>query len=87
MVSAYITVTGHGRIISAPTTLYFLLTTNFFGLDKRDFIVYNSKVFKGDDEEEYAGKPIFRELPGGERQYDEPAEVASELCVPTAQAQ
>ena len=54
MVSAYITVTGHGRIISAPTTLYFLLTTNFFGLDKRDFIVYNSKVFKGDDEEEYA---------------------------------
>ena len=49
--------------------------------------MYNSKVFKGDDEEEYAGDPIFRELPWGERQYDGPAEVASELRVPTAYAQ
>jgi hypothetical protein len=49
--------------------------------------VYNNKVFKGDDEEEYAGNQIFRELPGGERQYEGSAEVASELRVPTAQAQ
>ena len=38
-------------------------------LDKRDFIVYNRKVFKGDDEEEYVRYQIFRELPQGERQY------------------
>ena len=49
--------------------------------------MYNKKVFKGDDEEEYTGSPIFRELPGGVRQYDGPAEVASELRVPTAYAQ
>ena len=46
--------------------------------------MYNRKVFKGDDEEEYAGYPIFRELPRGERQYEGLAEVASELRVPTA---
>ena len=49
--------------------------------------MYNKKVFKGDDEEEYAGYPIFRELPQGERQYEGLAEVASELRVPTAFAQ
>ena len=46
--------------------------------------MYNRRVFKGDDEEEYAGDPIFRELPQGERQYEGLAEVASELRVPTA---
>ena len=46
--------------------------------------MYNSKVFKGDDEEEYVRYPIFRELPHGERQYEGLAEVASELRVPTA---
>ena len=55
-----------------------------FRLDKRELIVYNRRVFKGDDEEEYAGYPIFRELPYGVRQYDGLAEVASELRVPTA---
>ncbi len=49
--------------------------------------MYNSKVFKCDDEEEYVGYPIFRELPQGERQYEGLAEVASELRVPTAFAQ
>jgi hypothetical protein len=49
--------------------------------------VYNNKVFKGDDEEEYVRYPIFRELPHGERQYEGLAEVASELRVPTAYAQ
>ncbi len=49
--------------------------------------MYNKKVFKGDDEEEYAGYPIFRELPQDERQYEGLAEVASELRVPTAFAQ
>ena len=46
--------------------------------------MYNYKVFKGDDEEEYVRYPIFRELPYGERQYEGLAEVASELRVPTA---
>lgn len=46
--------------------------------------MYNSNIFKGDDEEEYAGYPIFRELPYGVRQYEGLAEVASELRVPTA---
>lgn len=55
-----------------------------FLLDKSLYIVYNRRVFKGDDEEEYAGDPIFRELPQGERQYEGLAEVASELRVPTA---
>jgi hypothetical protein len=58
-----------------------------FLLDKSLYIVYNRRVFKGDDEEEYAGDPIFRELPQGERQYEGLAEVASELRVPTAFAQ
>jgi hypothetical protein len=58
-----------------------------FLLDKSLYIVYNRRVFKGDDEEEHAGDPIFRELPQGERQYEGLAEVASELRVPTAFAQ
>ena len=66
---------------------YKLKANGFFGLDKWEIIVYNSKVFKDDDEEEYTGYPIFRELPGGERQYEGPAEVASEFRVPTAKAQ
>jgi hypothetical protein len=66
---------------------YKLKANSFFGLDKWDFIVYNSKVFKDDDEEEYTGDLIFRELPGGERQYEGPVEVASEFRVPTAKAQ
>ena len=68
-------------------TNHYALTTDHFFLDKREFIVYNKKVFKGDDEEEYVRYPIFRELPRGERQYEGLAEVASELRVPTAYAQ
>lgn len=49
--------------------------------------MYNKKVFKSNDEEEYARYRIFRELPQGERQYEGLAEVASELRVPTAYAQ
>ena len=56
-------------------------------LDKKCVFVYNNKVFKCDDEEEYARYLIFRELPSGERQYEGLAEVASELRVPTAYAQ
>ena len=56
----------------------------FFRLDKSFFIVYNSSISKGNDEEEYTGDRIFRELPRGARQYEGPAEVASEPRVPTA---
>ena len=56
-------------------------------LDKEMHFVYNIKVIKSDDEEEYSEFPIFRELPHGEKQYDGSDEVASELRVPTACAQ